>query len=206
MFCIYARLLQKAHQQQIFVHVIMPNDFERTATGEVTLKPRRKNPRHIQPMQYMAPELLSRDINANASSDLYSLGAVYYYELTGQAPFSGENPLALSHHLMVDPIRPPIDIDADIPQILSDILVKLSQKQPRARYLSAQGLLSDLQHCLDDWLSFGEIYPFNIGVKDLHSQFLLPNKLYGRSQELATLQSLFNRCRQQDALMCFVQG
>jgi serine/threonine-protein kinase len=93
----------------------------------------------------MAPEAACGRLgDVNASSDVYSLGAVLYYCLTGQAPFIGKSPLEVV--LMVreqDPI-PPRRIRPTANRDLERVALKCLQKPSDLRYRSAGELAQDL--------------------------------------------------------------
>src|SRR3954447_20283945 len=62
---------------------------------------------------YMSPEQ-ARGASGSPASDLYALGAVGYFLLTGRSPFSGSNPLELLHAHQSSPVIPPGTINPGI--------------------------------------------------------------------------------------------
>ena len=64
---------------------------------------------------------------------------------------------------------------------------------PMCQYASADGLADDLQHCLHQLAQTGSIAPFALCSTDLGSQFLLPERLYGRARETAELTQVWHR-------------
>ncbi len=80
-----------------------------------------------------------------------------------------------------------------IPQMVINIVMKLMAKNAEERYQSALGLKYDLQKCLEQWESQGEIAQFELGERDLSDRFLIPEKLYGREKEVEQLLSAFVR-------------
>ena len=73
-------------------------------------------------------------------ADLYSLGAVMYYLLTGRRPFTGKSALEiLANNMKKDP-PPPCSVDAHIPEGLAEICVRMMRKRPRDRFQSAEQL------------------------------------------------------------------
>jgi eukaryotic-like serine/threonine-protein kinase len=94
---------------------------------------------------YMAPEAAcGRRGDVGPASDIYSLGAILYYCLAGQAPFLGKSPLDTV--LMVreqDPV-PPRNIRANADRDLERVALKCLQKPVDLRYHSAGELASDL--------------------------------------------------------------
>ncbi|HBY79897.1 MAG TPA: hypothetical protein DEG47_23475, partial [Cyanobacteria bacterium UBA11148] len=61
------------------------------------------------------------------------------------------------------------------------------------RYQSAWGLKADLTVCLMELETKGEIEPFPLGRQDISDKFQIPQKLYGREQEVETLIAAFER-------------
>jgi serine/threonine-protein kinase len=82
--------------------------------------------------RYMAPEQYEgRDLTPAA--DVYSLGVILYEMLTGMAPFSGATPLEIALKHKNDPLRPPREIVAAIPEDLESVVLHALEKQPEAR-------------------------------------------------------------------------
>lgn len=94
--------------------------------------------------EYMAPEQARGDA-VDPRSDLYSIGAVLYQLLSGTTPFHADTPTGhLMQHVCENP-KPLGEVAPGLPEGLSDIVTRLLQKQPDARYLSVEELLIDLK-------------------------------------------------------------
>ncbi len=145
-------------------------------------------------LSYMSPEQTGRmNRGIDYRTDFYSLGVTFYELLTGQLPFLSADPMELVHcHIARKPI-PPIELNAEIPQVLNDIVLKLMAKTPEQRYQSTLGLRYDLQKCLEKQLDKGNITYFNLGSRDICDRFQILEKLYGRETEVATLLAAFER-------------
>ncbi|MFQ4146742.1 protein kinase domain-containing protein [Chlorogloeopsis sp. ULAP02] len=143
---------------------------------------------------YMSPEQTGRmNRSIDYRTDFYSLGITFYEMLTGQLPFQTTDSLELTHcHLAKTPVSPQ-EINPEIPEAVSAIVMKLLAKTAEERYQSALGLKADLEECLRKLQATGKIEDFIVGQLDLYSQFLIPQKLYGREQEVATLMDAFER-------------
>jgi ankyrin repeat protein/tRNA A-37 threonylcarbamoyl transferase component Bud32 len=77
-------------------------------------------------------------------SDVYALGGILYYLLTGHPPFAAETPLAtIARVLHHDPV-PPRKLNANIPQRLENICLKCLEKRPQCRYPTAKELADEL--------------------------------------------------------------
>lgn len=143
-------------------------------------------------LPYVSPEQTGRvERILDSRSDLYSLGITFYEMLTGQRPFTMSDPLELIHaHLARSP-KPPRELRPEIPEVLSEIILLLLKKDAGDRYQTAWGLLSDLETCRDQWLERGGIAPFELVREDISEAFKLPQKLYGRDEEIRKVHNVF---------------
>ena len=88
---------------------------------------------------------------------------------------------------------PLAEITPEIPQTISDIVMKLLSKTTEDRYQSAWGLKADLESCLFQLQTSGIISEFALGSQDISDKFQIPQKLYGRQREVDTLLAAFER-------------
>ena len=166
------------------------------------------NPNYLEgTLAYISPEQTGRmNRSIDYRTDFYSLGATFYEMLTGSLPFAANDPMELVHcHLAKQPV-PPIQLNPEIPQAVSDITLKLLAKTAEERYQTAEGLKADLENCLTQLQEFGTISPFIVGYKDSSGQLLIPQKLYGREEEVAVLMQAFERTSLGTAEMMLVSG
>ena len=100
--------------------------------------------------EFMSPEQAKGD-GAEPRSDLYALGVILYYVLTGKLPFSGKNKFAvLNKHLNDAPPRPSeIAPGVDVPPALEAVILKCLNKLPEQRYDSAEDLFEALEEVRD---------------------------------------------------------
>ncbi|MGB3494030.1 MAG: AAA family ATPase, partial [Elainellaceae cyanobacterium] len=145
-------------------------------------------------LAYLSPEQTGRmNRSLDYRTDFYSFGVTCYELFTGQLPFQGRDVVEWVHaHLAVKP-SPPHTITAEIPSTLSAIVMKLLAKNAEERYQSAWGICADLCHCRDQLLQSQTISPFPIAQSDRSSRFQIPEKLYGREQEIAIVLEAFER-------------
>ncbi len=138
-------------------------------------------------LAYLAPEQTGRTSRAvDQRSDLYSLGATLYELMTGRPPFEGVDPLQLIRdHLARLPV-PLSQIDPTIPALLSDIVMRLLEKEPDRRYQSADGLAHDLAS-----LTNGNPY-FVLGERDFAIRLAAPSRLVGREAEILALRQVLD--------------
>ncbi len=90
---------------------------------------------------YMAPERIEKPSEATASVDIYAIGAVGYYLLTGRAPFDGDNDLALAFQVVHrEHAALPATDDPRVAE-LHALIDSCLQKDPSMRPASARGLV-----------------------------------------------------------------
>jgi len=98
----------------------------------------------IGTVYYISPEQASgRDIDSR--SDLYSLGIMMYEMATGCLPFTGDSPVSVALKQVNDTPMLPREINPYIPVGLEQIIMHAMEKDPEARYQSAEDMLSHLQ-------------------------------------------------------------
>jgi serine/threonine protein kinase len=96
---------------------------------------------------YTSPEQI-RGPKVDARADLFSLGCVMFYMLTGQPPWQGYAQAETIHKIATD-VPPRLhELDASIPRPLSDIVEKLLRKDPAERYQSAAEVADTLRRYL----------------------------------------------------------
>ena len=186
------------------------SDFGIASRLEITYSTIR-NPNLLEgTLAYMSPEQTGRMNRAiDYRSDFYALGATLYEMLTGRVPFTAVDPMELVHcHLAKQPVPPQElpDNDREIPEAVSDIVMKLLAKNAEDRYQSAAGLKYDLEACLHQLQTTGKIADFSVGTRDRSGQLHIPQKLYGRETEVAALMEAFDRVGNGAAEMMLVSG
>ncbi|MBR8833483.1 MAG: AAA family ATPase [Stigonema ocellatum SAG 48.90 = DSM 106950] len=145
-------------------------------------------------LAYLSPEQTGR-MNRwlDYRTDFYSLGVTFYRLLTEHLPFPTTDILELIHcHFAKQPV-PPHELKATIPKVISDIILKLMAKNAEDRYQSAWGIKADLESCDRQLKEIGQINSIQLGLQDISNRFQIPQKLYGRDKEIATLLAAFDR-------------
>jgi histidine kinase len=143
---------------------------------------------------YMSPEQTGRMNRVlDYRTDFYSLGVTLYEMFAGQLPFQSDEPLELVYSHIAKPPTPLQQLNSKIPPAISEIVMKLMAKNAEDRYQSAAGLLADLEICLNQLTTTGEITDFIPGHVDILSQLLIPQKLYGRETQVNLLLAAFER-------------
>ena len=93
---------------------------------------------------YMSPEQ-AQGKPVDHRSDLFSLGIILYELLTGQRPFTGDSIAELISSILRDAPRPLYEIRPDVPLPLVFLIERCLEKDPRARYQSAQDIFEELK-------------------------------------------------------------
>ncbi len=145
-------------------------------------------------LPFMAPEQTGRmNRSIDSRSDLYSLGVTFYQMLTGVLPFAASDPMEWVHcHIARAPV-PPRERLATIPAAISQLVMKLLAKTAEERYQTAAGVEHDLRRCRTEWEMRARIDDFPLGANDVPDRLMIPEKLYGRSREVAALLDTFHR-------------
>lgn len=158
-------------------------------------------------LAYMSPEQTGRmNRSLDYRTDFYSLGIAFYEMLLGHPPFETDDPIELIHCHLAKSATPPTAINSKIPAPVSNIIMKLLEKNAEDRYQSATGLLNDLVHCSNELKSKGAISAFELGRADTCDRFQIAQKLYGRKRELDRLLFIFECVSQGSSEMLLVTG
>jgi hypothetical protein len=112
------------------------DDASLTHTGIVTGTP-----------HYMSPEQANGE-TTDSRTDLFSLGSVLYFMATGRPPFRADRAMGVLHRICHDKHRPTWQVNADIPDELSDIIDRLLEKKPSRRFSSALQVKESLARLL----------------------------------------------------------
>ncbi|MEY2843506.1 MAG: hypothetical protein RI920_1543, partial [Pseudomonadota bacterium] len=144
-------------------------------------------------LAYMSPEQTGRTGRAvDPRSDLYALGVTLYEMVVGRKPFETDDLLEMIHDHLLRAPAPPIEAQPDVPHALSDLIMRLLEKEADRRYQSADGLVRDLVR-LRERLAVGVADSFALGVDDYPARLSPPSQLVGRRAEVQTLQSVVDQ-------------
>ena len=97
---------------------------------------------------YMPPEVVRTPEKVDVRADLYQLGAIAYYLLTGKPMFTGETAYeVLAHHLNT-PVPPPSEVlGRKVGRELEAVVLRCLEKDPEDRPATGRDLLDALELC-----------------------------------------------------------
>jgi predicted ATPase/signal transduction histidine kinase/tRNA A-37 threonylcarbamoyl transferase component Bud32 len=215
------KILGEIHQKNIIHKDINPGNIViNCKTSQVKIidfgistiltheNPTIKNPNVLEgTLAYISPEQTGRMNRVmDYRTDFYSLGVTFYELLTQQLPCNYTDAMELVHCHIAKQAVPPHEINSAIPKSLSEIVMKLLAKTVEERYQTTWGIITDLEMCLTQLQAQDYISDFVIAQQDLSSKFQIPQKLYGREQEVSRLLSAFERVSAGIKEMILVSG
>jgi serine/threonine protein kinase len=98
----------------------------------------------IGTLSYMSPQLF-RGATADARSDIWATGVMFYELLCYRRPFKGENAAALMSNIILEEPRPILEAAPGTPEEVKAILDRMLAKEVEARYQSMEEVLMDLE-------------------------------------------------------------
>jgi hypothetical protein len=146
--------LSYAHRQNVIHRDIKPANMMLTPSGAIKLMDfgiaRSGNDlgltvtgTTVGSLAYMSPEQVKCE-PIDARSDLYSVGVSLYEMVTGQKPFKGDSNFSIMQAQLQQAPRPPIEVQADLPESLNQIILMALSKEPAQRFQSADGFRNAL--------------------------------------------------------------
>lgn len=166
-------------------------DYDRTAGAD----------RIIGIIEHLSPEqcgMTGRPMDER--SDLFSLGALLYHFITGTPPFRGSDACSTLYRVITDTPDHATVIAAGAPPAFADVIRKLIEKEPDARYQGAAGLLADLGA-----LERGDT-GFIPGQGDSIPGPRFHTGIVGREVELDSMKSRYDRAYGGEGSLCVVSG
>ncbi|KAG9186027.1 hypothetical protein G6011_02583 [Alternaria panax] len=147
-------------------------------------------------LAFISPEQTGRmPAEPDTRTDIYSLGILFYTMLCGQAPFEGATALDVMQNVISKRIPPISSRRLDVPEALSEVIQRMTQRNIEDRYHSTSGLKFDLAR-IRELLCEGDVEglkAFHVGSKDISCFFNLPLKLIGRDKEKKTIVDVLER-------------
>jgi diguanylate cyclase (GGDEF)-like protein len=161
-----------------------------------------KNENMSGTFSYMSPEatgIIRKQLDER--SDLYSIGVILYYLLTGQLPFQSSTAAELLHQIAAMKAAPLNHLNPHLPEVIVQIVHRLLAKDQDERYQSANGLLHDIRKYLNNE------HHFTIGEGDKNEVRLsYQTKFVGREEELNKIKGLINKAARKQGGICLIGG
>jgi beta-lactam-binding protein with PASTA domain/tRNA A-37 threonylcarbamoyl transferase component Bud32 len=150
-----AHALQAAHEQGVIHRDIKPQNVLLTESGQAKVtdfgiasaaaaSTVTKSGFVLGTAHYLSPEQ-ALGHPASLRSDLYSLGVVLYEMLTGELPHDAETQLGIVMKHVSGQLRPPEELNPQVPEELNGVVVRLLARDPDDRYQDAAELIKDLE-------------------------------------------------------------
>src|SRR3990170_2625164 len=132
-----AKALERAHNAGLVHRDVKPNNIMLTSSGQTKVtdfgivralgsdaeQQMTQTGMVIGTAAYLSPEQAQGNA-IDARSDVYALGIVLYEMLTGDAPFSGDTPLAIAYKHVREIPEPPSSVNPDVPSELDAVTMK----------------------------------------------------------------------------------
>jgi signal transduction histidine kinase/predicted ATPase/serine/threonine protein kinase len=155
-----------------------------------------------QRLQFIAPEQTGRlPAEPDARTDIYSLGILFWTILTAQPAFEGKSPLDIMQSKLSRRLPPVSSLRPDVPDALSRVIQKMTQRNMDDRYNSIAAVKSDvaaLKRILEGGDQAG-LDTFVVASSDASCFFNLPSHLVGRQEQLATIVGIIDKAARRSA-------
>lgn len=104
---------------------------------------------------FMSPEQAAGNVAIDARSDIYSLGAVAFFLLTGRPPFVHATSVETMAAHLTERVAPPRQLQPELPDDLEQIVLRCLEKEPAKRFADISGVEEALANCgcRDTWSS-----------------------------------------------------
>lgn len=99
---------------------------------------------------YMSPEQATGAEKISTASDIFSLGATFYFLLTGTRPYQAKTAAEIMHLASRGEFLPPRSVHSQLPVPLEAICLRAMALEPEDRYASASALAEDIERWLAD--------------------------------------------------------
>lgn len=140
---------------------------------------------------YMSPEQLGSIHKAiGPGSDQYSLGVTLYELFTNTLPYRCNDIMELRRLQMTTDPESPKAFNTALPDTLCEVIEKTISKDPSDRFRSISGVVAVIEKMLKSLTKQGNIKDVNIGAYNVSSELSIPDKLYGRNEEIRILDDL----------------
>jgi tetratricopeptide (TPR) repeat protein len=145
-------------------------------------------------LAYLAPEVLT-GVMGGITGDLYAVGMMAYEMIAGRHPFNVEDPTFLINQILLE--TPKID-ELDVSLELAQVIHRLIQKDPSARYQSAEETITALTKAIDS--------PIQGETAAIRESFLQAARFVGRNTEMDELSTSLTKALQGESSAWLIAG
>lgn len=147
-------------------------------------------------LQFIAPEQTGRmPTEPDSRTDIYALGLFFWTMLVGKLPFGGSDPVDVVQNVLGKKLTPVSVKRMDVPDALSAVVQKMTQKMVHDRYHTISSVKRDLTQ-VAKLLGDGDseaLNNFQIAQHDVSSFFTLPSRMFGRQKEYDLIMSVVEK-------------
>ncbi|GEM_PF-951570 len=102
----------------------------------------------IGTLEYMSPEQISTPKQVGPPTDQYAFGVMLYEMFTGILPYSADNPAALIHQVITEPIEVPSTINTALTPAVDKVLLQALARDPKSRFPSLTAFIEALSEAI----------------------------------------------------------
>ncbi|MBN1521973.1 MAG: protein kinase [Candidatus Aureabacteria bacterium] len=121
--------------------------------------------------QYMSPEQI-RGENVDIRSDIYSLGLILYFLVTGKRAFDGDSSVKIYHDQVYTPLPDPKELKPDLLEPVRSMIIKMARKDPSERFQSPAEIIEAVDLLQKDAKGFEK----TIGKQNIAATVFVPKK------------------------------
>lgn len=149
-------------------------------------------------LQFIAPEQTGRmPTEPDSRTDIYALGLFFWSMLVGKLPFEGTDPVDVVQNVLGKKLTPISSKRMDIPDALSAVIQKMTQKVVHERYHTISSAKKDLMQ-IAQLMGDGDgeaLNQFQIAQQDVSSFFTLPSRMFGREREYGLIINVIDKVK-----------
>lgn len=153
-------------------------------------------------LQFIAPEQTGRmPTEPDSRTDIYALGLFFWSMLVGKLPFEGSDPVEVVQNVLGKKLMPVSTKRMDVPDALSAVVQKMTQKVVHERYHTISSVKRDLME-IAKLLGDGDseaLNNFQVAQRDVSSFFTLPSRMFGRQKEYDTIMGVVDKMSKRQA-------
>ncbi|PYI10270.1 sensor histidine kinase/response regulator [Aspergillus sclerotiicarbonarius CBS 121057] len=147
-------------------------------------------------LQFIAPEQTGRmPTEPDSRTDIYALGVLFWTMLVGKPAFTGSDPVEVVQNVLGKKLPPISAKRMDVPDAVSAVIQKMTQKAVNERYHTISSVKRDLAQ-ISQLLGDGDseaLKDFQIAQRDVSSFFTLPSRMFGRREEYDKITSVVEK-------------